>query len=401
MDLALTEHQRQLKTTAREFMARECPRSVLLELNASETGYDSGIWEKAAEIGFLGALIPERHGGTGGSFMDTAIIYEEFGKGPLPGPYFSSAVLGNLVVQECATENQKAELLPRLASGEEVLVLALTEQRYGWEPGTVSLRAERRGDHFVLNGAKVFVHDALSASKFLCVARVGRAGNSEDDLAIFIVDAEAGGVSRRHVVGFGGNVGEIKFDDVEVPVSAEFTGSSDSWQGLERAIHQAIPILSAYKAGACEAVFQMSVEYSRSRIAFGVPIGRFQRVQDHIIEVCNRMDAARWTTYEALWKLDTGPKAATSVHLAKVVASEGYYHACNFAHEAHGGIGTSHEYGLTLHTEMSRSLYHYLGSPLFHRRRMVQALLASESGSAHDVDGSAPAGPAQSTPMQR
>ena len=150
-------------------------------------------------------------------------------------------------------------------------------------------------------------------------------------------------------------MGEVKFDQVEVPAEARLAGSPDTWAGLERAILRATPLLSAYKAGACGAVFDISVQYSRSRIAFGVPIGRFQRVQDHIIEVCNRMDSARWAAYEALWKLDTGRDAAVSVHLSKAVASESYYHGCNFAHEAHGGIGTSMEYGLTLHTEMSRS----------------------------------------------
>ena len=378
MDFSPTDYQRQLKATAHEFMARECPRGRLLELGKTDTGHDAGIWRKAADIGFLGALIPESYGGAGGSLTDAAMICEEFGRGPLPGPYFSSSVLGNLVLQECGAESQKAELLPGVANGEEVVVLALTEAGYGWDAGSISLQAKPNGDKLVLNGTKLFVHDALSATRFLCVARDASSPEG-NDIGIFLVGADAGGVSRRSIAGFGGNVGEVKFDRVEVSADARLTGSSNTWAGLERAILRAIPLLSAYKAGACGAVFDISVQYSRSRIAFGVPIGRFQRVQDHIIEVCNRMDSARWAAYEALWKLDTGRDAAVSVHLSKAVASEGYYHGCNFAHEAHGGIGTSMEYGLTLHTEMSRSLYHYLGSPQFHRRRMVKALLAQES----------------------
>ena len=118
----------------------------------------------------------------------------------------------------------------------------------------------------------------------------------------------------------------------------------------------------------------MSVAYSQTRVQFGVPIGRFQRVQDHIINLVNQLDAARWTTYETLWKLDTARPTAGGVHLAKAVSSEAYYQACNYAHEVHAGVGSMTEYGLTLHTKMARTLYHYLGDPRYHKRRLAEAL---------------------------
>ena len=121
-------------------------------------------------------------------------------------------------------------------------------------------------------------------------------------------------------------------------------------------------------------MFEMSVAYSQTRVQFGVPIGRFQRVQDHIIDIVDRLDAARWTTYEALWKLDSARPADGATHLAKVVASEGYYQACNHAHEVHAGVGVMTEYGLTLHTKMSRTLYPFLGDPGHHKRRLAEAL---------------------------
>ena len=126
--------------------------------------------------------------------------------------------------------------------------------------------------------------------------------------------------------------------------------------------------------GGCQAVYDMSVSHSRTRVQFGVPVGRFQRVQDHIVRLVNHLDAARWTTGEALWKLDTGRPAEASVHLAKAVASEGYLEACNAAHEVHAGIGSVNEYGLAAHTQMSRTLFHYLGDPRWHKRRMADAL---------------------------
>ncbi len=144
--------------------------------------------------------------------------------------------------------------------------------------------------------------------------------------------------------------------------------------GLERAMLKAIPVLGAYQVGGCNAVFDLSVDYSRTREQFGTPIGRFQRVQDHIINLLNRLDAARWTTYEALWKLDSGQPADASVHMSKAVTSEGYLWACNYAHEVHAGVGIVREYGLTLHTQMSRTLYHFLGDPKYHKRKLGDAL---------------------------
>ena len=120
-----------------------------------------------------------------------------------------------------------------------------------------------------------------------------------------------------------------------------------------------------------QAVFEMSVTHSQQRVQFGVPIGKFQRVQDHVIRLVNSLDSARWTTAEALWKLDTGRSAADAVHLAKAVSSESYLEACN---AAHAGQGSLTEYGLAAHTQMSRTLFTYLGDPRWHKRRMADAL---------------------------
>jgi alkylation response protein AidB-like acyl-CoA dehydrogenase len=138
---------------------------------------------------------------------------------------------------------------------------------------------------------------------------------------------------------------------------------------------RAIPLLCAGQVGGCQAVFDLSVLYSQTRVAFGQPIGRFQFVQQHLINIVDALDAARWTTYEAIWKLeDDKEDARASVHLAKAVTSDGYHAACNASHELHAGIGVALEYGLTLHTKASRGLYSYLGDPDYHKQRMTDAL---------------------------
>ena len=379
MDLSLTENQEMLKSSAREFIQREYSKEVLLELDkqeTGETGHAQELWNKVAGIGWLGIVIPQQYGGEGGSLTDAGVLFQELGRGPVPGPYLSSGVLGAMVVLEGGTETQKQQILPAIARGACIPALALTEPDYSWGPQGIQMAAPRKNSGFVLNGLKLFVHDALAASHFICAVRTGNGASPAGGVSLLMVDAKSPGVSVRDLPGFMASVSEVRFDSVEVPDSAllgEETGKG--WPVLDRVMESAIPVLCAYKVGGCEAVFEMSVAYSQTRVQFGVSIGRFQRVQDHIINLVNHLDAARWTTYEALWKLSTGRSdASEGVHLAKAVSSEAYYQACNYAHEVHAGVGSMTEYGLTLHTKMSRTMYHYLGDPRYHRRRLAEAL---------------------------
>jgi alkylation response protein AidB-like acyl-CoA dehydrogenase len=283
-------------------------------------------------------------------------------------------VLGALTVLQSGTEAQKQAILPRVARGEAVLGVAVTESDYGWRPDLVHMQATLEHGHYALNGVKVFVHDARAATHLICAVRTAPA-NGAGGISLVVVEANAPGLSVRTLSGWMGQVDEVRFENVQVPADAVLGGvAGHGWENLEAAALQAIPILCAYQVGSCQAVFEMAVAYSRTRIQFGQPIGRFQRVQDHIIGMVNHLDAARWTTYEALWKLDSGRSAASSVHLAKAVTSEAHLKVCDGAHEVHAGVGVIREYGLTLHTQRSRTLYHLLGDARYHRRRIADAM---------------------------
>jgi alkylation response protein AidB-like acyl-CoA dehydrogenase len=277
-----------------------------------------------------------------------------------------------LTVLEAGTDDQRRRILPEIANGRQIFTVAITEPARSWGSHGVALAPKRRGDRYRLNGVKLFVSDAVAATHLIVAVR---SGSGPGDLSLLVVNQQAKGISVRNLPGFMGWQAEIKFDDVEVPATAMLGGrENQGWAALERAMERALPVLCAYQVGSCQAVFDMSVEYSQTREQFGVPIGRFQRVQDHLIRLVNHLDAARWVTYEALWKLDSGHPAAASVHMAKAVAAEAHMEACNAAHEVHAGIGSSHEYGLTPHTQLSRTLFNYLGDPKWHKRRMATAL---------------------------
>ena len=377
MDLSLDSTQQLIQESARDVVKGACGRDVLVKLDRDPAALSDGLWGRLSGLGWAGMAIPEQYGGTGNSLTDVAVLFEELGAGPVPGPLFSSAVLCARILLEGATDAQKQAWLPRIASGERVFALALTEARYGWSTEHIAMTPRRDGAGFLVTGTKLFVHDAMFATDLLVMAR----GQNGAGTSLLRIDARAPGVAIRKLDGFLSGISEVRFENARVGAEDLVGKDGEAWPAAQRAMFAAIPVLCAYQVGGCRAVFELSVEYSRERTQFQQPIGRFQRVQDHVIRIVNFLDAARWTTYEALWKLDTGRDAAASVHLAKSVASESYMGACDFAHEVHAGIGVVREYGLTLHTKMSRSLYHCLGAPNLHRKQL-EVVLGLRTGDA-------------------
>ena len=371
MDLSLTPEQEMLKAAASRLVSQEYPKETLLQIASPDETTPLEPWGRLASTGWLGILIPEQYGGEGGSFTDAGVLFEELGRGPVPGPHLTSAVLSALAILEGGTEEQQRDWLPRIASGEMRLVPAITERDYGWDGRDVRLTAQVDGDGLRLNGSKAYIFDGETASHYLVAVR----SEESENVGLVVVSADAPGVRSRGLPGFAWNLAEVRFDNVSAdPTNVLGSSVAGGWTAWQRAVAKAIPVISAYQVGGCQAVYEVSVDYSRTRIQFGTPIGRFQRVQDQVIALVNHLDAARWTTYEALWKLDVGRDAASSISLAKAVASEGYYEACNYAHEVHAGVGSMTEYGLTLHTAASRTLYHFLGDPKQHRRELATAL---------------------------
>lgn len=373
MDLSLTETQQLLKSGVEDFIARESQREAIIDVVQTETGYSQDAWKTAADIGWLGMAIPEKYGGSGSSVTDLAVVYEALGYGPVPGPFFSSGVFSAYTLLALGDEPQRSEYLPRIASGDAVFAMAITEPDWAWGVAGIQMTVERRGNSYGLNGTKLFVYDAITADYLITAVRTG---DNPTDIGFLIVDTKDPGVSIRRIEGFLTTECEVTFDNVDVPGDALLGGSAHALSGFETALRYSTPVLCAYKVGGAQAVYDMSVEYSRERVQFGQPVGRFQHVQNHIVQLVNHLDSARWSTYEALWKIDARkPDADISVHLAKVVTSEGFVEATNYAHEVHAGVGVMREYGLSLYTQLSRSLYHSLGDPKYHRRRLADLIV--------------------------
>ena len=365
MDLRINEDQSMMKKVAADFLKAEAPSYVITDWFQKKVAFLPELYKKTAEVGWLGMMLPEEYGGAGASCTDCAVVFEELGRGPLPGPYFSSSVLAAEIILAGGSLAQKKTLLPEICSGRAIVIPAISDDPIQWGPRSAQTRLSKTTGGFRLTGTKRFVYDADAATSFICAARAESGG-----VALALVNKNAPGVSVQPILGFMIGAAEVRFDNVAVTAD-DFIGD---WVVVERALTKALPILCAFKVGACQEIFEMTNEYTRTRVVFGQPIGRFQRVQDHCVDISIHLDGARWITYETLWKIDSGIEAAANVHQAKAVASEAYYQSCNFSHMVFAGPGTDYKHPLMAHSVLAHSLYQYLGTPLYHKRAMVDAL---------------------------
>ena len=409
MDLAYTETQRMLLDVARTFVANEVPKSRVREIDDSPAGFSPDLWRQMTEIGLPGMAVAEAHGGSASTLMDYAVVFEALGEGAAPSPLLANAFAAYLLADLDADD----ALLRSIAAGERLAVVALTEPDYGWESSNVGAVAEPSGDGFTLSGSKSFVPYAHVADELLVVANApaepsgqtyenprprlrGRPGGGRrsreggnpaaqsappepaeaNALTVFRVPVGAPGLTVRRQSGWLGEpVCEVNLAGVQVDRSSVVGSGGDAWHAIERAMDKAAALLCAYMLGGAQRVADMAIEYSKTRIAFGVPIGTFQRVQDLVVAALNDADAIRWSAYEALWKLDEAkPDAAVSVSMAKAIASESFPRACENAHYVHAGAGMDLDYGLTHHTKRSRFYGLYLGGPTHHKLRMARLL---------------------------
>ncbi len=376
MDLTLNEIQTMLQSSAREFMEDQVPKTRVLEIDDSPSGFDANLWRQMSELGWPSLAIPEEYGGLGQGWVDFGVVCEVMGYYACPSPLLSSAALSAQAILAAGSEEQKRAMLPAIAEGQQIFTLAYTEPEYSWSPSSIRMSAEESDGGYVLNGTKLFIPDANIADRILTVARTSNGASPEDGLSLLAVDRTARGVSVRVMDGWiGPKACEVSFDNVEVGAADVLGEPGGAWSAVEAAMDRTTAALCAFMAGGTQAVYDMTRDYSQTRIAFGVPIGTFQRVQDHVIDALTDADSAKWTAFEALWQLDEGmDDAPVGVSTAKAVASLGFPRACDAAHHVHAGIGADLEYGLTQYTKRARTLQHYLGDHVYHKARIARLL---------------------------
>ncbi len=368
MDLGLTEEQEMLKKSAQEFLAKECPKKLVRELDESDTGYSRDLWNKMAQLGWMGLSFPEKYGGNGGSFLDLTVLLDEMGYNIVPGPFFSTVVLAGYTLLEAGNEEQKKEYLGKICTGELIITVALTELDGTYDAASINTTAKAKGDGYVLNGTKLFVPDANVADYILVVARTKKSANPDDGITIFIVDAKSAGVKYTLLKTLARDkLCEVILENVRVP-KAHIIGNLDKgWSVIQSLLKKAAVAKCAEMVGGAQASLDMAVNYAKERVQFNRPIGSFQAIQHYCANMVTDVDGSRFITYKAAWAVSEGLPADKEVSIAKAWTSEAFKRVAVLAHQIFGAIGFTMDHDMHLYFRRAKAGELAYGDADFHR----------------------------------
>ena len=356
MDLALSEEQEMLKKMARDFLTDKFPKTVVKQIEESEPGYSPEIWQEMAELGWMGLVFPEKYGGADMSFLDLAVLLEEMGRACLPGPYFSTVILGGLPILNIGSEEQKQEYLPKIASGELIFTLALTETSARYDATSITVKATGQNNDYILSGTKLFVPDAHIADYMLCVARTGDGAKAEDGITIFIVDAKSPGISHTVLKTIANDkLCEVAFDQVKVPKENILGELDQGWSEVKKIIQRAAVAKCCEMVGCIQQALDMTIDYAKERKQFDRPIGSFQVIQHYCADMATDVDGTRLSTYQAAWMISEGLPCTQEVAVAKAWAGEACQRVMALAHQIHGAIGVTIDHDLQYYTRRAKA----------------------------------------------
>ncbi len=375
MHFGFDEQQEMLRSTAISFLNKECTESLVREMELSSTGHSLELWGKMAELGWLGIPFPEKYGGGEGSMLDLVVLFEEMGRFMCPVPYLSTVVLCGLAILRAGNERQKSEFLKKISEGNLILALALTERDVTIDPSGIEVRATQDKDEFIIDGTKIFVHDACVADYILCVVRTTAATSFSDGISLFLVERSSPGLRCEQLRTVSGDKQcEITFDKVSVPKENLVGELHGGWPAIAKVIQIGAVLLCGQMIGAGQRMLEMSVEHAKTRVQFDQYIGVNQHVQEHCIDIFTRVNGSRNVTYKAAWKLNEGLPCDVEVAIAKAWTSDAHELVCRSAHSIFGGSGYTYDSTLPLISRRGKVAQLYLGDSAYYRKKIAESM---------------------------
>jgi alkylation response protein AidB-like acyl-CoA dehydrogenase len=379
MDIGFTEEQELLRTSARRFLENECPTAFVRQRMAEPAAMTDTFWQKLAEQGWFGLLYPEEAGGSGLGLVDMTVLMEEMGRAVMPGPFFSTVLLGGAAILEAGSPAQRQEWLPRITAGDAKVGLAWTEPNARWDAAGIVATGRETAGGFALSGTKLFVPDAHLAEALVVAARTRDGSTMEDGVSLFLVPNGAAGlaVTLLPTIDETRKLCEVRLDNVAVPPAALLGQLHTGWRALARVLDRAVVALCAEMCGGAQRVLDMTTDYAKIRIAFGKPIGSYQGVKHRAADMLVDVENAKSLTYYAAWAIDEGlAEAPLAVSMAKAYASDAYRKVAGAGIQLHGGIGFTWEHDLQLYFKRAKASEVAFGDATWHRERVARLMTA-------------------------
>ncbi|NKB34008.1 MAG: pimeloyl-CoA dehydrogenase small subunit [Pseudomonadales bacterium] len=347
MDFSYSEVQLMLQDSVQKFVQKSYDHDTRSKIVESEDGFSKENWQLFAELGWLAVPFTEEDGGLGGSAVDLIVMMEEFGKANLVEPFTATAVLSGGLIAKLADGERKSQLLEQLVTGNLQLACAYAEPGSRFNLSKVTTSAKTDGDEVIINGSKIAVLNASNADQILVVARESGAETDEEGISIFMVAANADGVSISAFTNFDGKKSsEVNFANVKVSASNRLGAAGQAHAALQKIVDRATVGVSAEAVGALESLLQKTVEYSKTRKQFGTVIGTFQALQHRMADMFIECQLARSIVVMAAMQLDSSAselEQTKSVSAAKSRVGKAIRHVSQEAIQIHGGIGMTDE----------------------------------------------------------
>ncbi len=372
MNFAFSEEQEELRATARRFLEQKAPSAVVRRIMESDEGFDGSLWDENAAMGWQAMAIPERYGGAGFGFIELVVLLQEMGRALYPSPFFSSVILGAYTLLESSDEEHKEKLLPGIASGEHRVALAITEQAGRWDDQGIELEALPDSEEWVLRGTKSFVVDGHTAETLIVAARTSPGPGG---ISLFVVSSEDATRRALETMDTTRKLAEVTFDSLRLPGDALLGVEGGGWPILTRVLDLASVALAAEAVGGAERCLEMSVEYAKTRVQFGRPIGSFQAIKHKCADMLLEVESAKSASAYAGWAAQEDPdELAVVAPLAKSYCTEAFFHCAAENIQIHGGIGFTWEHDAHLYFKRAKSSELLFGDPVYHREILAGRL---------------------------
>ncbi|MFI5319364.1 MAG: acyl-CoA dehydrogenase family protein [Myxococcota bacterium] len=365
-DFVFTDEHDELRKTVRAFLQRRSDEKAVRASMSSERGYDAEVWKQLAEeLGLVGLIIPEEHGGAGFGAIELLIAMEEMGRALLCAPFLGTSVFAANALLTCADGVTQKELLPKIASGACIASVAYAEPNGRWDLAGITLRAKGTGSSVTtLEGEKTLVLDGHAAHVLLVVAR------TDAGLELLRVDAGAAGLSRTSIpaLDLTRKLAHVSFKNTP----ATRISSGDQTASFERVLALVCAALAAEQVGGAQRVLDMAVEYAKSRLKFGRPIGSYQGIKHKCAEMLVSVEMAKSAAYNALFGAAANePDFVESAALAKAFCSEAYFRAAAENIQIHGGMGFTWEAAPHLYFKRAKASELLFGDAAHHREALA------------------------------
>ena len=371
----LTEEQSMLRDAARTWVQEKSPVSAFRKMRDSgqPLGYDPADFAEMAEMGWTGVIIPEEYGGSDFGYLSLGLVLEATGRTLTASPLLSTALAAASALILGGSDAQKEVWLPKIASGEAVGTLAIEEGPHH-APEKVALAAAKSGAGYTLNGKKSFVLEGMAASLFVVSARTSGNPGDKQGITLFLVPADAKGVSR-HALKLADSRGaaNVSFDNVAVGADAVLGEADKGWDLLEKVLDRARAGLAAEMLGSALQAFETTLDYLKTRVQFGQVIGSFQALQHRAAKMFTDLELARSCVEAALAAIDNdSPDVPELVSLAKAKVGDTLHLVSNEMVQMHGGIGMTDAHDAGFYLKRARAAEATFGGQAYHRDRYAR-----------------------------